>query len=194
MQQAFRLARATSALTEIAATNSISHRFERGLIAIDLDGTITMETAAATQTLAKFFPQRTGRGLPEQLARWVSWSAQTMRKATDVPQVRRPFVVERDGYRLRVYLFSNPEQNFLLLEEHRWAIDAAALSSLPLTRRESEILAYVAVGKTNREIGVILGISSRTVSKHVEHILETLDVETRTAAAATALDIAISNS
>ena len=55
---------------------------------------------------------------------------------------------------------------------------------------ESEILAYVAVGKTNPEIGIILGISSRTVSKHIEHILDGLCVETRTAAAAMALEAA----
>jgi len=190
VHQAVRLARTTSALLEMAATKSDPNRPERGLIAIDLNGTITMETAAATRALAKFFPKRTTRGLPEQLARWISWSDKTMRKASDVPDVRRPFVMERDGNRLTVHLFSKPEQNFLMLEEHRWAIDPAALSGLPLTRRESEILAYVAVGKTNREIAIILDISSRTVSKHVEHILERLGVETRTAAAASALQAA----
>src|SRR5208283_1127085 len=115
---------------------------------------------------------------------------QTLREATDVPDVRHPFVIERAGNRLTVHLLSKPEQNFLVLEEHRGAIDPAALSSLPLSQRESEILAYVAAGKTNREIGTILGISSRTVSKHVEHILERLGVETRTAAAAAALEAA----
>jgi DNA-binding CsgD family transcriptional regulator len=131
--------------------------------------------------------------LPEELARWVSWSSRDMRKSTDVPEVRRPLVIERDGGRLTVYLFSKPEQNFLLLEEHRCAIDPVALANLALSKRESEILAYVAVGKTNREIGIILGISSRTVSKHVEHILERLGVETRTAAATTALEAATSD-
>jgi DNA-binding NarL/FixJ family response regulator len=77
-----------------------------------------------------------------------------------------------------------------VLEERRWAIDPAALKSLPLTQRESEILAYVAVGKTNPEIGIILGISPRTVSKHIEHILDGLCVDTRTAAAAMALEAA----
>ena len=99
-------------------------------------------------------------------------------------------MVELDGDRLIVHLLSKPEQNFLVLEEQRWAIDPAALSSLPLTRRESEILAYVAVGKTNPEIGIILGISWRTVEKHMEHILQRLGVETRTAAAAMALEAA----
>ena len=149
-----------------------------------------METAAATRALENFFPNRTRRGLPESLAQWISRSEQTLRKSTDVPEVRRPFVIEQNGNRLTIHLFIKPEQNFLLFEEHRRAIDPAALSSLPLTRRESEILAHIAVGKTNREIGIILGISSRTVSKHVEHILERLGVETRTAAAAAALETA----
>ena len=188
--QAFRLAHATSALIEMAAMKSGPNCAGRGIVAIGLDGTITMETAGATRALEKFFPTRAMHGLPEQLAQWISRSEQTMRKATDVPDVRHPLVVERDGTRLTVHLLSKPEQNFLVLEEHRWAIDPAALSSLPLTRRESEILAYVAVGKTNSEVGIILGISARTVEKHVEHILERLGVETRTAAAASALEAA----
>jgi len=190
VHQAFRLAHTNSALTEMAIMKSGPNCAERGLMAIDLNETITMETAGATRALEKFFPKRTRHGLPEQLARWISDSDETLRKATDVPCVRRSFVIERDGNRLTIHLLSKPEQNFLVLEEHRGAIDPAALSSLPLTRRESEILAYVAAGKTNPEIGIIFGISSRTVSKHVEHILERLGVETRTAAAAAALEAA----
>ena len=190
VRQAFRLAHSTSALLELATTKGDANRPERGVLAIDLNGTVTMETAAATRALENFFPNRTRRGLPESLAQWISRSEQTLRKSTDVPEVRRPFVIEQNGNRLTIHLFIKPEQNFLLFEEHRRAIDPTALSSLPLTRRESEILARIAVGKTNREIGIILGISSRTVSKHVEHILERLGVETRTAAAAAALETA----
>ena len=50
-----------------------------------------------------------------------------------------------------------------------------------LTARELEVVEWIAAGKRNREIGKILGCSSRTVQKHVEHILEKLQVETRTA-------------
>lgn len=52
-----------------------------------------------------------------------------------------------------------------------------------LTPREREVLAWVAAGKTNRDIGAILGASPRTVEKHLERIYEKLGVETRTAAA-----------
>lgn len=55
-----------------------------------------------------------------------------------------------------------------------------------LTPREAEVLSWLAKGKTNRDIGDILGMSPRTVNKHLEHIYEKLGVETRTAAVAAA--------
>jgi DNA-binding NarL/FixJ family response regulator len=45
----------------------------------------------------------------------------------------------------------------------------------------------VACGKTNRDIGDILGLSPRTVNKHLEHVYVKLGVETRTAATSVAL-------
>jgi DNA-binding CsgD family transcriptional regulator len=53
-----------------------------------------------------------------------------------------------------------------------------------LTRREQQILSLVAEGKTSREIAAILVVSPHTVRKHIEHILEKLDVPTRSAAVA----------
>ena len=51
-----------------------------------------------------------------------------------------------------------------------------------LTEREVQVLRWVACGKTNRDIGDILGLSPRTVNKHLEHVYVKLGVETRTAA------------
>lgn len=51
----------------------------------------------------------------------------------------------------------------------------------PLTKRELEVVEWIAEGKRNREIGEILGCSERTVQKHVQHILEKLHLETRIA-------------
>ncbi|KAF1023377.1 MAG: putative cyclic di-GMP phosphodiesterase [Paracidovorax wautersii] len=62
----------------------------------------------------------------------------------------------------------------------------ASLLQIALTPRETEVLSWLAKGKTNRDIGDILGMSPRTVNKHLEHIFEKLGVETRTAAAAAA--------
>ena len=71
-----------------------------------------------------------------------------------------------------------------LLNEKR---NARRLRSLDLTPRETEVLTWVAQGKTNHEIGVILSAATRTICKHVERILFKLSVENRTAAAAIAL-------
>jgi DNA-binding response OmpR family regulator/DNA-binding CsgD family transcriptional regulator len=60
------------------------------------------------------------------------------------------------------------------------------LRDIALTPRETEVLSWLAKGKTNRDIADILGMSHRTVNKHLEHVFEKLGVETRSAAAAIA--------
>ncbi len=57
----------------------------------------------------------------------------------------------------------------------------------PLTAREREVLRWLAGGKTDRDIACILGISPRTVQKHLQRMYEKLGVETRTAAVTRAL-------
>ena len=52
-----------------------------------------------------------------------------------------------------------------------------------LSVRESQVALWLAQGKTNREIGIILGISPRTVERHVENVLRRLGLENRTTAA-----------
>lgn len=63
---------------------------------------------------------------------------------------------------------------------------AQRLRDIALTPRETEVLSWLAKGKTNRDIADILGMSPRTVNKHLEHVFEKLGVETRSAAAAIA--------
>ncbi|MBL9216513.1 MAG: response regulator transcription factor [Opitutaceae bacterium] len=63
-----------------------------------------------------------------------------------------------------------------------------ALVSLGLTPREAEILSWVVQGKTNPEIGLILGIQLTTVKKHLESTFTKLGVENRTAAVTLALE------
>ncbi len=58
---------------------------------------------------------------------------------------------------------------------------------LALTERESQVLHWIANGKTNREIAEILEMSPRTVNKHLEQIFPKLGVENRTSAAGVAL-------
>ena len=68
------------------------------------------------------------------------------------------------------------------------ATPAALAPALGLTPREAELLSWVVQGKTNPEIGIILGIQLTTVKKHLESIFAKLGVENRTAAVTLALE------
>jgi CheY-like chemotaxis protein/DNA-binding CsgD family transcriptional regulator len=65
-------------------------------------------------------------------------------------------------------------------------IEAMSLS-LKLTAREAEVLYWVVKGKTNKDIGEIIGSSPATAKKHLERVYVKLGVETRTAAAGVAI-------
>ena len=54
---------------------------------------------------------------------------------------------------------------------------------LKLTAREAEVLLWVSRGKTNRDIGDILGLSPRIVSKHLEQVFAKIGMENRATAA-----------
>ncbi|MET4291083.1 DNA-binding CsgD family transcriptional regulator [Bradyrhizobium sp. LB8.2] len=70
----------------------------------------------------------------------------------------------------------------------------AGTSEFGLTTREGEVPAWLSKGKTNRDIAQILGLSPRTVDKHLEQIYAKLGVENRTAAAAIATNATRQNS
>lgn len=76
------------------------------------------------------------------------------------------------------------ETMLLLAQNSHRSGESERLEQAALTNRESEVLSWVAKGKTNRDIAEILGMSPRTVNKHLEHIFDKLGVETRSAAAA----------
>ncbi|MFC0131695.1 helix-turn-helix transcriptional regulator [Massilia eurypsychrophila] len=60
------------------------------------------------------------------------------------------------------------------------ALDAADTIARPLSARETEILGWVREGKSNYEVGCILGISALTVKNHLQRIYRTLGVSNRT--------------
>ena len=74
------------------------------------------------------------------------------------------------------------------LESTRVKTVPPALGTYGLTRRETEILHLVAEGRANIDIGTELSLSTRTVEKHVEHILGKIGVKSRTAATRLVLD------
>jgi DNA-binding CsgD family transcriptional regulator len=82
----------------------------------------------------------------------------------------------------------NVKEYLILMEKHsnQWNLESVK-SALGLTFREAEILMWISRGKTNKEVGMILDTSPRTINKHLEHVFEKLGVVTRAAAVSIAL-------
>lgn len=126
--------------------------------------------------------------VPPALVRWLAPAAQGA--LPSAAEEFRPLTV-RQGDRQLVCSLQGRTVDDDWLVVLREVGDAAGVQALQqafgLTLRESEVLYWVAKGKTNRDIGDILGASPATVKKHLERIHTKLGVETRTAAAALAM-------
>ena len=174
---------------KLAALSQTLETVAHGVIVLSPDGRATLVTAHARQCLAAYFsPSRRPDSVPEALLQWVKQQLAFLAHPSDAPPPRTPLVIERSGKRLVVRLISDSSQRLLLFEERRTTLEVESLEALGLTRRETEVLVWVAQGKTNGEIGTILGSSARTVEKHLERLFRKLGVETRTAAAAVAFE------
>ncbi|MFT7561097.1 MAG: DNA-binding NarL/FixJ family response regulator [Flavobacteriales bacterium] len=75
-----------------------------------------------------------------------------------------------------------------LIDENQMDENDILHAAFPITKREAEVLSWIAKGKTNREIALILDMSPRTVNKHLEQIYKKIGVDNRTSAAGMALD------
>lgn len=94
-----------------------------------------------------------------------------------------------DLLRLNFMGKAGPDEFLLrLAKDSASTVPAEFSKELGLTMRESEVLSWLSKGKSNRDIAQILGLSPRTVDKHLEQIYAKLGVENRTAAAAVAVN------
>lgn len=163
-----------------------------GLIILGMDGRVRLITQQARAWLSKYFnePLRGSARLPEHLLLWYRHHMRSFTQRELTPPAQ-PLEVVTDTARLQICLVVNSvaEQVTLLLNEESYDFRPERLEPLGLTKREAEVLGWVALGKTNSEIGELCVISARTVQKHLENVFQKLGVETRTAAARRALEV-----
>jgi DNA-binding response OmpR family regulator/DNA-binding CsgD family transcriptional regulator len=159
------------------------------------DGRILWQTPLARQMMQRHFGLRVpmqGPALaPPALCDWVRTGVQAAGGAGPAQAAPWTWVTGHQRLTCTLHPASSDEEWMVILTEASDASDIEALAlRFGLTAREAEVLHWVARGKTNRDIGDILGTSPRTITKHLEHVFEKLGVETRTAAAARALGLA----
>ncbi|WFU81065.1 response regulator [Bradyrhizobium sp. CIAT3101] len=176
-------------LTQSARTAlDVSGRF---LFAVNRQGHILWATPQAQKLLADHHgAQADDFVLPPSLLQWLEQAkgkGSAKSQAASLP----------DNPQLRFYYMGETAPNEFLLrlsKESGTALPPEFTSELGLTTREGEVLAWLSKGKTNRDIAQILGLSPRTVDKHLEQIYAKLGVENRTAAAAIATNATRRNS
>ncbi|MHB1677423.1 MAG: response regulator [Sulfuriferula sp.] len=153
----------------------------------EADGCLVWQTPQARKLLGDYFDADNEQIYPYLLA-WLKKAQQAAFEGRELP-----LVIVKDSRRvLGSFHHSNDsghdgEWLIILREESYASVIDALVAGFHLTAREAEVLYWVICGKTNRDIGEILGSSHRTVNKHLEHVFEKLGVETRTAAAAVAM-------
>jgi DNA-binding NarL/FixJ family response regulator len=181
---------ANARLTQSArAALDVSGRF---LLAVNRAGKIMWSTPQAQKLLADHFAAGGNEEmvLPEPLREWLE-QAQNGKAGTKAQAASFPEHPE-----LKLYYMGNAGPNEFLLRLAKEAgndLSAELSSAFGLTTREGEVLSWLSKGKTNRDIAQILGLSPRTVDKHLEQIYAKLGVENRTAAAAIAANAARKN-
>jgi CheY-like chemotaxis protein/DNA-binding CsgD family transcriptional regulator len=158
------------------------------------DGRVMWQTPLARGLLARYFSEGSAPGqlrVPQTVLQWLQ--AHAMPGAGQA--LSEPLVVTQAASRLELRLHApagpGGEEDLDWLIVMREVSDTAVIDSMVhafgLTAREAEVLYWVVKGKTNRDIGDILGSSPATVKKQLEHVFVKLGVETRTAAAGVAL-------
>ena len=104
--------------------------------------------------------------------------------------IPREKIISFDGRQLTfTFLSRTGEDEYLyrLTESGGGQEEAFLRTHFSLSAREADVLIWIARGKSNRDVSDILGISPRTVNKHLEQIFTKLGVENR--ASATALTV-----
>jgi DNA-binding CsgD family transcriptional regulator len=147
----------------------------QALLVVAPDGRVQFATAQARLWLIDFVPEAPAPDrLPEVLTRWLS-------NGISGGQPSR-FIVELPETRLCLQVLFREATSICLLLERSPRLNASPRCSA-LTQRQIEVLAWVARGKTNAEIGEILSLKTGTIGKYLERIFPKLGVENRTAAA-----------
>ncbi len=148
----------------------------RYLLAADGRGTILWTTPQAQRLMADIV----GTSLPEAARAAIARGAVSETILLGEVGTRRLSLsmIGRTG---------DDELLFRLMSDDVGGEEAILKRRFAVTSREAEVLLWVARGKSNRDIGEILGLSPRTVNKHLETVFAKLGVENRASAAILAL-------
>ena len=155
----------------------------RFLLAVDRAGRVRWCTPQASQ-LMRDGASGLLRVLPAESLSWLLACAQRVDPRPDLTVNLGP----GNGRPTRLSYLGQVGPDELLLRVSPARSEEEVLgNALGLTAREAEVLLWLSRGKSNRDIADILGLSPRTVNKHLEQVFHKLQVENRASATALAM-------
>ncbi len=157
----------------------------RHLMAVDEAGRVLWLTPRAQALVTS---AGAARALPDDLRDWL---AASVRGRTEGRRDAVSASLSRAGPVAVSWIGKIGADEFLLrlVPEESGDLPPDLFRPYRLTGRELQVLGWIAKGKSNRDAADILGLSTRTVDKHLEGIYAKLGVENRTAAAALVLTL-----
>ncbi len=135
----------------------------------------------------KLLANRPTDRLNSKVENWVRMQSEQLSSPARLPNPSCPLVIQSERGTIHIRLIQKGTVRFLLMTESKHFDAASTFGSLALSPRETEVLGWLIQGKSNTEIGNSLGISSRTVQKHLERIYSKLGVENRASVVSSAL-------
>lgn len=169
---------------EVAATAVLP--LEPAHVRFDAHGKFLSGSERGIELLALSFPEIAAQKIAPVLLAWAKAEAQRISKGRKSGV--RPCRLQIGKSRcVVIYLQRSSEPGVFEIHLEDSVTFPLGNADSGLTQRERDVLYWISQGKRNGEIGIILGISSKTVNKHAERIFAKLGVETRGAAASMVL-------
>jgi DNA-binding CsgD family transcriptional regulator len=159
------------------------------IVVLNASGTLQFCSDLAQKHLEAFFAAEKpfSGGLPLTVEKWVRREIASFESTELGVRPPQPLIIRRSERSLYIQLASTRDltTRLLLLRAEDPAAEVAKLRSIGLGARATEVLYWLAKGKANQEIGIILGMAPETVKAHLKRIFVRLNVENRTSAAST---------
>jgi DNA-binding NarL/FixJ family response regulator len=169
-----------------AAIDAAGH----ALFAAGEDGRLRWATPGAARLLATLGPADGGEADGGAATGGAALPEPIRALLADPPAAEGAEVATAEGGSLDIRLVGRigPGEVLLRVAPSRPSRDEARVrAQLPVTAREAEVLIWLTRGKSNRDIAEILGLSPRTVNKHLEQVYAKLGIENRSSAVALTL-------
>lgn len=187
ISQACNTAKACPVFASRSVLGALESLVGASIVTLDGGGKVQFLSSLAQRHFESFFPgdERVSNGIPTPVKDWIFREMGNFRSDDLGIRPPQPLLICRGERTLhiRVARIGEGEGFVLLLRAEDPTFELAKLSILGLGARSTEVLYWLAKGKTNKEISVILSMATETVKTHLKNIYSRLAIENRATAA-----------